>query len=302
MAQILRRFQPAVLASPLPDQRAALEAAAAASPVPDDLEVVEVELGGVPAERVAAAGADKERVVVHFHGGGYVIGSAASHRDLAARLSRASGATVVVPSYRLAPEHRFPAAADDALSVYRAVLDQAQSARSLAVTGDSAGGGLVLSTLVAARTEGLDLPAAAVCWSPWLDLAASLAAAEEAGYDGSAGEPPAVDVEDPVVNVQWLASAASHYLGDADPADPAASPLYADLAGLPPMLVVVGSVELMRPQALRLVEQAAAAGVEVETAEFTGAFHWWMVLAPDAPESDAALSRVGRFISSMTAS
>lgn len=291
LAETMRSLQPALLSSPLSDQRASVDALATLWPVADDVKVVASEIAGVPCEQVTAPGADTRRVVVHLHGGGYVIGSGVSHRSLAARLSRQAGATVVVPSYRLAPEQPFPAAVEDALAVYRAVLQQAGDARRLALSGDSAGGGLALACLVAARSEGLDLPAAAVCWSPWVDLRAAALWAP-ADRDGT---------EDPVLSRQWLDTAAARYLGDADPVDPLASPVHADLSGLPPLLVMVGEIELLRSQAQRLAEAADGAGVDVGIEVYPGAVHWWMVFAPDAPESRASLRRAGEFIRSTSA-
>lgn len=289
LADTMRSLQPALLTSTLEDQRASVEALAGLWPVADDVEIVAADIAGVPCERVTAPGAAR-RLVVHFHGGGYVIGSSITHRALAARLSREAEATVVVPSYRLAPEHRFPAAVEDAVAVYRAALQEVGDARRLAVSGDSAGGGLALTTLLAARAEGLTTAAAAVvCWSPWVDL----------GAESLPGSAPG-GAPDPVLSPQWLDQAAAQYAGDGDRSHPLVSPLRADLGGLPPLLVMVGEVELLCPQGQRLAEVAREAGLEVEIEVYPGAVHWWMVFAPDAPESRASLRQAGAFIRSRT--
>ncbi|MHB8328697.1 MAG: alpha/beta hydrolase fold domain-containing protein, partial [Acidimicrobiales bacterium] len=170
VVDVLRQTQPDMLGAPVDQQRLMWEGIGALYPVTEGVAVSTVDAGGVPGEWVVAPGADETRVVLHFHGGGYVIGSPTSHRELAARLSAATGAAVLVPDYRLAPEHPFPAAVDDALVVYRWLLGRATDPGALALSGDSAGGGLVLSTMVGARDAGDPLPAAAVCWSPWVDL------------------------------------------------------------------------------------------------------------------------------------
>jgi monoterpene epsilon-lactone hydrolase len=280
-AEALAPALPAVLAAPVADQRATWEALAGS--VPDDVAVAALEPGGVPAEQVRAPGAAEDAVVVHLHGGGYVIGSPRSHRLLAARLSAASGATVVVPDYRLAPEHPFPAAVEDARAVVEAVVAEAGPDR-VAVSGDSAGGGLAVATL-AAWPEDRARPAAALCWSPWADLSAG----------GVLGADPG-EVGEVVISREWLAMCARSYVGDGDHADPLASPVYAGLGRLPPLLVQVGTAELLLGDARRLVARARSAGAEAELVELAGAIHLWMVLVPDAPETAQAYECAGAFL------
>ncbi|MHB8439925.1 MAG: alpha/beta hydrolase [Acidimicrobiales bacterium] len=281
---VLTDMQPAFLEASFDQQRMIWDAVGG-QPFPDGYEIRSIELGGVPAELVTAPGADARRLVVHFHGGGYAIGSSVSHRQLAGRISAASGAPVAVPDYRLAPEHPFPAAFDDACSVYTSVADQAPS---IALSGDSAGGGLAIAAAVDAVRKGLAAPAALVTWSPWADLAVDVD--EEAGVD------------DPVIDRKWLAACRDAYLGAAPVDDPSASPIHADLAGLPGLLVLVGTSELLLGDSRRIAALARDAGVEVELIEVEGAVHLWMMLAPGAPESLDTVGRVGSYIERRLAS
>jgi acetyl esterase/lipase len=282
VADALAQVQPTLLGASIADQRATWESSGASQPLPEGIDVRGEEVDGVPVDVVTAAEAEGQAPIVHLHGGGYCIGSPRTHRAFAARLSRSMGRPVVLPDYRLAPEHRFPAAVGDSLAVY-AALSAAPDASPVVLSGDSAGGGLAVATALAAAGGGLPAPAALVCWSPWVDLAA--AALDEPDRAG-----------DPVLSVDWLGLRAADYLGQADVADPLASPLHGDLEGLPPMLVMVGSRELLRPQAGELAKRAAASGVDVELEEFAGAIHLWMVWLPDAPESAAAFERAAAFV------
>ena len=283
-AEVLAQAIPAVLAAPVADQRATWEALA--GPVPGDVSVTATDVAGLPAEVVRAPGAAEDAVVVHLHGGGYVIGSPRSHRLLAARLSAASGATVVVPEYRLAPEDPFPAAVEDARAVVEAVVSEVGPAR-VAVSGDSAGGGLAVAVL-ADWPAGRSRPAAVLCFSPWADLSG-------AGVLGDGGADPGVRGE-VVLSREWLAACARSYLGTHDADDPLASPVHARLGGLPPLLVQVGTAELLLGDARRLVAAARAAGAEAELVEVAGAVHLWMLLVPEAPESASAYERAGAFL------
>src|SRR5438552_1164232 len=222
------------------EQRAQFETMAEVFTLPADASVEAVDAGGVPAEQVTVAGADGTRTILYLHGGGYCIGSPRTHREFAARLARAADATVVLIDYRLAPEHPFPAAAEDATAAYRWLLGRGQAPARLVVAGDSAGGGLTVATLVSLRDQGVVLPAAAVCLSPWVDLEAS-------------GESMTTKAgADPLIDREGLDQMAAHYLGGADARTPLASPLYADLAGLPPVLIQVGTAEVLLDDAVRL--------------------------------------------------
>ncbi|MEX1162623.1 MAG: alpha/beta hydrolase [Nitriliruptor sp.] len=224
-----------------------------------------------------------ERIVLHLHGGAYVLGSPESHRGLAAALSRTSHAQVFLPRYRLAPEDVFPAALDDALASYRWLIESCDfPADRIAFSGDSAGGGLALAVMFAARDAGLPLPACYLAISPWTDLAAT---------GGSLQELHAVD---PWLSADLILPAARAYAGDVSLEDPRLSPLYGDLEGLPPMLVHVGSDEILLDDAVRLVERARNAGVDASLGRFPGLWHVFQAFP--LPESRSSLRELGAFV------
>ncbi len=266
------------------EARATFAPAGRLHPVPDDVLVSEVSAGGVPAHWLAAPGADADRVLLFLHGGGYELGSLRSDGELAARLGRASGMRVLFPEYRLAPEHPFPAAIDDVRAVWRWLrTDQQLDARSLAVAGDSAGGGLAVALLVATRDAGDPLPAAAVLMSPTVDLTSSGASMAERVN------------EDPISTPALLRRLAADYLAGADPETPLASPLFASLSGLPPLLVQVGTADLLLSDSQRLAAAAAGAGVDVRLEVGDGLPHVYQ-LALGTPEAAEATERVGTFL------
>ena len=253
-------------------------------PVPDDVLVTEVNAGGVPAHWLAAPGADAGRVLLFLHGGGFEFGSVRSDGELAARLGRASGMRVLFPEYRLAPEHPFPAAIDDVLAAWRWLRSgQALGARSIAVAGDSAGGGLAVALLVATRDAGEALPAAAVLMSPTVDLTSSGASMTERAD------------QDPISTPAMLRQFASDYLAGADPETPLASPLFAQLAGLPPLLVQVGTADLLLSDSERLAAAAAEAGVDVTLEIGEGLPHVYQLML-GTPEAAEATERIGKFL------
>ena len=266
------------------EARATFAPAGPVHPVPDDVLVSEVSAGGVRAHWLAAPGADADRVLLFLHGGGYELGSLHSDGELAARLGRASRMRVLFPEYRLAPEHPFPAAIDDVRAVWRWLrTDQQLSARSMAVAGDSAGGGLAVALLVATRDAGDALPAAAVLMSPTVDLTSSGASMTDRAH------------EDPISTPALLRQLASDYLAGADPKTPLASPLFASLFGLPPLLVQVGTADLLLSDSERLAEAAAEAGVDVLLEVGEGLPHVYQ-LALGTPEAAEATERVGKFL------
>jgi len=267
------------------EQRARYELIADIWPVPGDVSIVPAEVAGRPAEWVTAPGARDDRAVLYLHGGGYVIGSLATHRDLAARISRASASRVLLLDYRLAPEHRFPAAVEDALAAYRWLLAQGHDPRRLALAGDSAGGGLALVTLVGLRDAGDRLPSAAVCLSPWTDLALS--------GDSMQSRASA----DPAIDRMTLQGWAGHYLAGGDPRQPLASPLYADLSGLPALLLLVGTAEILLDDAARVAQKAAAAGVEVVYEQWPDLGHVFAAYA-GTPEAGQAAALIATFLAS----
>ena len=272
-------------ASPtLEERRAAFAPGGRLHPVPEDVVVSEVSAGGVPAHWLAAPGADAGRVLVFLHGGGYELGSVRSDGELAARLGRASGMRVLFPEYRLAPEHPFPAAIDDVLAAWRWLrTGQDLSATSLAVAGDSAGGGLAVALLVATRDAGEALPAAAVLMSPTVDLTSSGASMTER-----------VD-QDPISTPALLRQLASDYLAGADPKTPLASPLFASLSGLPPLLVQVGTADLLLSDSERLASAATEAGVDVTLEIGEGLPHVYPLML-GTPEAAEATGQVGEFL------
>lgn len=246
------------------DQRMMIDGIGAASPLPDGAAVEAVRLGGVAAEHIRLASSRAATSILYLHGGGYCIGGAASHRGLAARLALAAAAEAWTLDYRLAPEHPFPAAVDDALAAYRALLEQERDPASLVVAGDSAGGGLTVATFLAARDAGLPAPAGLYLISPWVNLAQT-----GGSYETKA---PA----DPLLTKAGLDRFAGAYLaGKTDPATPLASPLMGDLSGLPPTLIQVGSEEILLSDSFALGEAAAAAGADVTLRVWPEMIHIW---------------------------
>jgi epsilon-lactone hydrolase len=253
-------------------------------PVPDDVLVAAVTAGEVPAYWLDAPGAGTGRVLLFLHGGGYQFGSLRSHGELAARLGRASGMRVLFPEYRLAPEHPFPAAIDDVLAAWRWLrTDQDLSAASITAAGDSAGGGLAVALLVALRDAGEALPAAAALMSPHVDLTSSGASMTERAD------------QDPIFTPAALRQMASDYLAGADPTTPLASPLFASLAGLPPLLVQTGTAELLLSDSERLASAATQAGVEVILQLGEGLPHVYPIML-DTPEAAEATEQIAQFL------
>jgi monoterpene epsilon-lactone hydrolase len=268
----------------LEEQRATFVPGDRLHPVPDDVLVTDVTAGGVPAHWLAAPGTDAGRVLLFMHGGGYELGSVRSDGELAARLGRASGMRVLFPEYRLAPEHPFPAAIDDVLAAWRWLrTDQQLSARSLAVAGDSAGGGLTVALLVATRDAGQALPATAALMSPTVDLTSSGASMTERAD------------QDPISTPAMLRQFASDYLAGADPKTPLASPLFASLSGLPPLLIQVGTADLLLSDSERLARAAAQAGVEVILEIGEGLPHVYPIML-GTPEAAQATEQIGKFL------
>jgi acetyl esterase/lipase len=253
-------------------------------PVAPDVKCEPVNAGGVKSEWVTTPGADAGRAVLYLHGGGYVIGSINTHRDLTARISRAAKARVLLVDYRLAPEHPFPAAVEDSVAAYRWMLAQGLKPSRIAVAGDSAGGGLTVATLVAIRDAKLAVPAAGVCLSPWIDLE---------GVGDSMKSKASVD---PMVQKEALLEMAKHYLNGQDARSPLAAPLYADLAGLPPLLVQVGTAETLLDDSTRLAERARKAGVKVTLEPFENMIHVFQVFAPMLDEGQQAIDKIGEFV------
>ena len=255
-----------------------------ARPAEPDITSEPVVANGVNAAWISAPGAADDRAVLYLHGGGYIMGSLNTHRDMMGRISRAAQTRVLGLDYRLAPEHPFPAAVDDTVAGYRFLLDQGLPSSRLAIAGDSAGGALTLAALVAGRDAGLPMPAAAVCLSPFLDL------------EGT-GESITTRADvDPIATPEVIDVWAKAYLAGADPRTPLANPLYADLAGLPPLLIQVGDHEVLLDDSTRLAERAQAAGVQVKLEIWPEMIHRWHSYAAVLPEGQQAIEDIGAFL------
>jgi epsilon-lactone hydrolase len=243
-----------------------------------------VSAGGVDGEWIAGSNAPHDKAVLYFHGGGFRLGSVASHRELIARIAAASGCRVLAINYRLAPEYRFPAPLEDALAAYGWMLDQGLRPENIAFAGDSAGGNLVLTTMLGLRERGLPLPAAGVLMSPWTDLTAT-------------GETYVSRADaDPIHQRPMIAALAKNYLGEGgDPRDPLASPLYADLTGLPPLLIQVGDRETVRADSTMFADKARAAGVDVELQVWDGMIHVFQMFV-ELPETRRAIASIAEFL------
>jgi epsilon-lactone hydrolase len=254
----------------------------------EDVTVTEAEVGGVAGRWVEAPGAG-DTVVLHVHGGGNLIGSSVSHRDLAARISRAAGARVFVADFARAPEAAFPKAFDDVVAAYRGLLDSGVAADKIVISGDSAGGGIAVGVTSALAGEGLARPAAVVAIAPLVDWTFS-----GESIDGNAAT-------DPLVSRAMVEMMAGAYLQGADPKDPRASALFADLDGFPPLLVHVADAEILLDDSRRLVEAVQGAGGQVELHVADGLFHIYHLFADKLPEAQASIDEIGRFVRTHTA-
>ena len=278
------RHGPLDVGGDVAEQRALFHEMISSVPLPDDVSAKQGELGGVPVVTVETPGLDPSVVVLYFHGGAYALGSAPDSVGLAADVSRRVGARAVSVDYRLAPEHPFPAAIDDAVAAYRALLDEGVPSEKIAFVGESAGGGLVAATLVALKDTDLPQPAAAAVFSPWADLTLSGASAT-----GKAAL-------DPALTAAALRTRARDYLGERDAAAPLASPIFADLTGLPPLLIQVGSHEILLDDAVRLASRAAENDVPVELQVWPEVPHVFQGFAALLDEADRALNSAAEFI------
>ena len=254
-----------------------------------DAKCEKVDAGGVPAEWVMAPGCDSGRAILYLHGGGYAIGSLNTHRRLAYDISAASSAKVLLIDYRLAPEHPFPAAVDDAAAAWRWLLQQGFAPNRMAIAGDSAGGGLAIATLVNLRDLKLGLPACAVAISPWVDL------------EGLGNSLTTRSKQDPMVQKDGLLWMARMYLNGKDAKSPLAAPLHADLKGLPPTLIQVGTAETLLDDAIRIAEKMHAAGVDARLAIWPNMLHVFPLFAPILSEGRDGCIEIGNFIRSKTA-
>lgn len=272
----------------LDQSRARLEEVAAARPIHPAVAIEEIVVDGIFCDWVTAPQADLETVVILLHGGGYCMGSRRTSRYLAALISSATMARVLVPEYRLAPEHPFPAALNDVLAVWEWTLDQGLLPAHMCIAGESAGGGLAVSTMLELRKYKTPLPQCAVLLSPWIDL--------ECPGDSmktNAGK-------DPMNNLEVATKYAGFYAGEESLRNSILSPVHADLSGLPPLLIQVGSDEVFLDDIRRFADAAKQAKIRVQLTEYEGMWHAWQQLAPQLPEAQPALDEMAYFIADFT--
>jgi len=271
------------------EQRRALRELLSAQPLPADVTVTAAELGGVPIAEITVDGIEPRHVVLYFHGGVYVMGDAALAADLASQVGRRTQAKVISVDYRLAPEHPYPAAVDDALAAYEALLDNGIAPSDIVLVGESAGGALAVATLVNARDHGLPLPAAAFVMSPYADLTLSGTTMETKRE------------VDPLISREALQPRVADYTAGQDAAIALISPIFADLSGLPPLIIQAGTHEVLLDDAVRLARQAATADVEVTLDITPRVPHVFQAYYPILDEGTAALDRAGQFLSAQLA-
>jgi acetyl esterase/lipase len=275
--------------SDVDEQRRLLRELLSAQPLPAEVTVTAAALGGVPTAEITVEGIESRHVVLYFHGGVYVMGDAFLSADLASQVGRRTQAKVISVDYRLAPEHPYPAAVDDALAAYEALLQSGVDPSDIAFAGESAGGGLAIATLVNARDHGLPLPAAAFVMSPYADL--SLAGTTmETRHE-----------VDPLLSREALQARVTDYTSGQDPALGLISPVFADLSDLPPLIIQAGTHEVLLDDALRLAQRAASADVEVTLDITPGVPHVFQGYYPILGEAAAALDRAGQFLSAQLA-
>lgn len=251
---------------------------------PEDVTYREDELAGVPAIWCLPAGADDQQVLLYTHGGGFVVGSAASHRKVAGHVAKALGVAAVVLDYRLAPEHPFPAQLEDSTAAYGELLNRGYQPQNITTIGDSAGGNLAVATVLKLRDDGVPLPGGVIAFSPWLDM-------EHRGETLVTNE-----ATDALVDKPLLEGMSAAFLGEtASPTDPLANPLYADYTGFPRLHISAGSVETLVDNATRLAELARAAGVDVALSVVDGQQHVFPMLAGRAVEADDEIQRIAKW-------
>jgi monoterpene epsilon-lactone hydrolase len=252
--------------------------------VPKGVEIEKLHIDGIFSEWISPSGAKQDKVILHLHGGGYITGGIDSHQMMCVLMAQTLKMKVLLPEYHLAPEHPFPAALEDALKVYRWLLAKGHRPANIILAGDSAGGGLALAMVLRLRDAGEQLPALVVCMSPWTDLT----------FQGQSYRLNA-RVE-AVLQEAVLRDWAAGYIGKENPANPLVSPVYADFHGFPPLLIQVGSQEILLDDACMLAEKARADGVDVTLKIWEGMWHDWQVLGTLIPESRQAFEDVGMFL------
>lgn len=277
-------FAPRTKETDLQKERVELDKLGAMFKLPKGVAVEKASADGVPAEWLIPAGIREGRVVLYLHGGSYTCGSCNSHRSLVANIAVASKARALLLDYRLAPEHPHPAAVEDAVAAYKWLIKDGIEPKHIAIAGDSAGGGLAVALLISLRDKNVPPPAACVCLSPWTDLA----------FTGETWKSKAK--ADLIIFDYKEHAFAKMYMGELDAKTPLISPLYADLKGLPPLLVQVGLDEVLLADSTRLAERAKQAGVDVVLDEWPRMQHVWQFAASFMPESRRAVKQIGEFI------
>ncbi|WP_324742135.1 alpha/beta hydrolase [Tsuneonella sp. CC-YZS046] len=252
--------------------------------IPEGSIFEEADLGGVPCLWAKAPGSSADRVIIHYHSGGYLIGSARGYRSFGGFLSAATGCRVLLPDYRLAPDHPFPAGVDDALSVYRGLLEAGAAPSKIVLCGDSAGGGLCLVTLLRIRDAGLPPPAGGIAISPLADFTHS--GASRQSNEGV----------DPLVTMKQLLAMGDTYCGDRSRSDPLLSPVFADWRGASPLLLMAGEIEMLRDDARLCAQAAISAGVEVTYLEGKEMAHIWPLYADRLSQARDSLSDIDWFV------
>ena len=252
---------------------------------PKDVDLEHIDINGMAAVWISSPEVDSNKVVLYLHGGGYILGSLNSHKDIAMRIGRAAKARVLLVDYRLAPEDPFPAAVEDAVKSYKWLIENQNIVpNKIVIAGDSAGGGLTLVTLIKLRDDNISLPAAGVCLSPWTDVALT---SESLIRNAKV---------DPFLKLYDLVFMADLYVGDNDPKNPYISPLYADLHDLPPILIQVGTADSVEDDSVRFAEKAKKAGVDVKLEVFDDMIHVFQAFADMAPEGQDAIDKIGEYI------
>lgn len=253
-------------------------------PAASGVDVQQETIAGLKCEWLTPAGAADEELLLYWHGGAYVMGSCASHRPCVSHIAREAGIRAIVPEYRLAPEHPFPAAIEDSVTLYRALLERGYEPANIVVAGDSAGGGLSIAMLLSLRAAGVPLPGAVGLLSPWLDLS------------GQGESMTTRKDQDPWFNPEDLPHVTRYYCGDTELTNPLVSPVFADLSGLPPTLIQVGDDELLLSDSERLAKHMRAAGGQVEIDVWPGMWHVWQMFIGLMPESRAAVTKLAAFV------
>ncbi|PLS07175.1 alpha/beta hydrolase [Neobacillus cucumis] len=267
------------------EQREMLDAAASKmGKLPKNCQVEHLKIDGLYAEWLTTGAVLENKVILYLHGGGYALCSANTHRPLAARIGHAAGVNVLFPEYRLAPEHPFPAAIEDSVNVYHWLLKQGYEGKDIIFAGDSAGGGLCLATALVLRDQNEPLPAGIICLSPWVDLTSSGESYQKNGE------------VDPYLSLKAVKEAARIYAGTESLDHPLISPVFADLSGLPPLMIQAGNHEILQSDALSLAAKAKDAGVDVSLKVWDGMWHVWQISGDILPEAKKATREIGQFI------